>query len=73
MDFDANDQNIKITVFFLPFSDCWSSKPDNWVHWVHRISRADFGKKEDEPNITGQSQYYAWFAWNSSAYGHVCA
>ena len=54
------------------FTDKWDPKADVWLHWIHRLCRTDFGEEEDEPNIASKSQYIAWLAWNSPAYGHVC-
>lgn len=57
---------------FLSFADNWDPKTDLRLYRIYRICWTDFGEKKDEPNTACKSQYFAWLAWNSPAYGHVC-
>lgn len=53
------------------YADKWNSEANFWVHRVCWFGWKHFGEKKDEPNTTSKSQYFAWFAWNSSTHGHV--
>lgn len=52
------------------FADNWDPKPEIQMHGVCWICLTHFAEEEDESNSASKPKF---FAWDSSAYGHVCA